>query len=1131
MMEIGLAAVIKMPDWQHFRNFVAINKLRRKMKKTVLLALSVFWFASVFGQVNFFDIQNISNEYGPSREPSLARQGDNLYMAWNQWGDIMFRKSSNGGQNWGNKLTLYSAFDYGGNYPVVAATQGKVYVAYYRNTSGKSQVFMVKSNNDGQSFGNEVQVTDAINLAQVPQIAASGDTVVIAYEDRDANWKYQIFLIKSTDGGTSWSAPVNLSNTTNNARWCNLAMRGNELYVVWNDQTGSNYNDLDLFFTKSENFGASWTTPANITNNGAYNARLSTKVIDNSIYIAVSAKFDGLQSDIMLYRSNNLGLSWQTPLNLSNNSGNSSRPDIWLARNFADNHRIYVVWSDETYHANERAYLRYSADNGFSWSEMQEFSHATEDASWPRIAGKASSSADEMYMAWVRPHDGTFNFEVWGRRAENILAQQLTVSGIVTDTGGNPIANATVALGGFVVFSMENGAYSIEVPAGVYDFTVSAAGYQHYNIQSLEVFENMVIDVEMQALIPGNYPPHLLQASVFEVDNILLQWEQPIGFNSIELSYDDGEANGMYWPGSATGNEFMAVGFEHDEPFYLRQLKLFSDPSAMGEQMLVHVLADAGGFPDRNTSYGGPFLVDVESGWTTVAVDIPIPANVRFYIACQWNTGNDYRIGGDLNQPSGFSYSSSNNGAQWFVHDDMDFMIRAGIAFENRKAATDLKSDLLSYTVYLNGEQFQDGIEETHFSVMGVEPGQTHNISVTAVYDTGESPPANISLLLPEPLLFPPLNLRGETDDTQVLLEWDAPASEGNWIHWDNGVNADAVGGSNIQVFDAAARFTAADLQGWDGQYLTKIAAFIADADVQVFARVWQGGNQNYAGTLVREQQIAYPEADNWNIVELEDPVLIDASEELWIGYRIINNTGGYPAGTDSGPAVPFKGDMLLYGSNWVSMYNQFGWNINWNIQGFVVDAQGREAANSLQVLPQNSQPVNNGLPEITHAGRNAEPFRWTYGHFNVYRNDVLLGISPQGVFNFIDAEPLAENNYHVTTAWGNYESAPSNSVYITTVLLNEVTDADQFLLVAPNPANRRIQVSFELGSPQKINLQLLGIDGRIYTVILDKWVESGRHTINLNLDALLPSAANGVYTLQMVTTEWTRSVRVLIVR
>lgn len=1059
----------------------------------------IFFIFSCLGatqaQVSFGEMQNISNEYGPSDEQDIANIGDNYFLVWNQWGDIMFRKSENGGTNWGTKLTLYTGFDYGANYPVIASSGSNVFVAYYRNTAGNSQIFLVKSENGGQSFGNEIQVTNTIRLGQVPQIVASGDTVVIAYEDRDADWYYQIYLTYSTDAGNTWSDAVALSNTTGHARWCNLARQGDKMVVVWNEQTGATYNELDLFVTKTDDFGQSWSAPVNITNDGAYNARLNTKIIGNSIYVIVSAKVDGLQSDIMLYRSDDFGENWQTPVNLSNNSGASSRPDIWVTPNYENNHRIYAVWSDETYNANERAYLKYSIDNGYSWSEMQEFSNTAEDAAWVQIVGEATGPLDDLYMVWYRPDVGTFNYEVWGRAAENQVSSDVNLSGIISDENENPIENATVALGGYVVFSLDDGSYSLDVPAGTYDFSVSAAGFQNYQQPGLVLLENTILDVTLTPLVPGNYPAHNLKVEQQGVNSVFVSWEAPIGFGSIELAYDDGEANGLYWVGSATGNEFMATAFEYEESCYLRQVKFFSSQGTIGEQMKVWILGDDGGTPSMNTVLGGPYLVDIASPWTIANLDIPIPANVRFYAACQWESGNLYKVGGDLNQPDGFSYSTSNGGETWFVNDEMDFMIRAGIAFDEIGTSQMInpikgQKDLLAYNLYLDGNLLSANIQEPYASIQDLTPGYNYSIGVSALYNDGESPQVSKTIFIPVPLLFPPLNLVAteQTEpDLAINLTWDAPASEGEWLHWDDGQNSDAVGGENIEIFDAAIRYTSDDLADFDGQYLTKVSIFIADANAQFFIRVWQGGNQNYAGELIREQFIAYPIANEWNTYDLETPVMIDAVQELWMGYRVINTEGVYPAGTDDGPAVPFKGDMLLYGSDWVSMDSYFGWDINWNIQGFVVDAGDGMA----QIIGpgdfNNRMPENIGVPDKIKSLEPSKPFLWEYSHFNVYNQDQLIGTAPAGTFEFLDENIWMYNVYKVTTAWDTFESNPSNEVIVSYVGMDEETGLSDELRIWPNPAKDIIHLQFNADVAEQITISVFDMDGnKIGTVYVD---------------------------------------------
>lgn len=1094
--------------------------------------IGLLMLSAAFAQITFSDMQNLSNEYGPSNEHDLAAEGTNYFLVWNQWGDIMFRKSNNSGQNWGEKLTLYSGFDYGAHYPVLAVGGNNIYITYYRNTTGNSEIFMVKSSDGGVTFGNEVQITNSIRLAQVPQIVASGDTVLVAYEDRDVDYNYQIFLIASLDGGTTWSTPQNLSQTTGHARWCNLAMQEQRLAVSWNKQTGSTYNDLDVFVTTSSDFGATWTTPVNITNDGAYNARLNTRLIQNTLFVIVSSNVDGLQTDIRLYRSDDFGSTWQPPVNLSDNTGASERPDLWVTPNFDNNYRLYAVWSDDTYSGNDKAYLKHSIDNGYSWSEMMPFSQDTEDAGWVQIVGRAENGVDEMYTAWYRPNDGTFNYEVWGRAAQNQVSSDVNFSGIVHDENNIPIQNAAVALGGYLMFTNVDGEFSVNVPAGTYDLSVSAAGFQNYSQPALELYEDTFVEITLAALVPGNYPPHNLQLELQGVNDLLATWEAPIGFGSIELAYDDGEANGLFNLGAATGQEFMAVGFQHNAACYLRQVKLFTSPGFAGETMKLWIVGDDAGAPDLSLIYGGPYLVAVEAPYTIVNMDIPIPQNVGFYAACQWEEGNEYEVGGDLNQPDGFSYSTIDGGESWHVQDDMDFMMRAGIAFDQKDGIESFSKNmqpqvLLGYNVYLDGMLLAETQTETSIQLPDLMPGMEHTVGVSAIYDDGASPVRFETIFIAEPLLFPPLHLTASIlNYTSVNLEWDAPASDGEWIHWDDGENSDAVGGENIEIFDAAIRFTTDDLQNYDNKYLTRISAFFVDVDCQIFMRVWQGGNQNYAGNLVREQLLAYPVPNEWNVIELDAPLQIDAQQELWIGYRVINPNGAYPAGTDDGPAIAFQGDMLLYGSDWVSMSSYFGWDINWNIQGFVVD-DGTDATSS-KIEISNSIPENTGEPQKISNLQPSESFGWEYTHFNIYKNDVLLATTAPGELSYVDEWPEVYNEYFVTTAWDEFESAPSNMVVMSWIGVEETFSENESLRIHPNPVSGLFTISWPQAAGTASTITITDLHNKTIAT----YRSNGEAALELDADNLNGRwLQNGVYFIKIENNHSSAFAKIIVAR
>jgi hypothetical protein len=86
------------------------------------------------------------------------------------------------------------------------------------------------------------------------------------------------------------------------------------------------------------------------------------------------------------------------------------------------------------------------------------------------------------------------------------------------------------------------------------------------------------------------------------------------------------------------------------------------------------------------------------------------------------------------------------------------------------------------------------------------------------------------------------------------------------------------------------------------------------------------------AGTLLAEKVADSTVVLDLNTVELDVPVPIDVSKELWVGYTIFLDYSSTAAAVDAGPAVAGYGDKVsLDGVSWDNL-SDFGLDYNWNI-------------------------------------------------------------------------------------------------------------------------------------------------------------------------------------------------------
>ena len=180
----------------------------------------------------------------------------------------------------------------------------------------------------------------------------------------------------------------------------------------------------------------------------------------------------------------------------------------------------------------------------------------------------------------------------------------------------------------------------------------------------------------------------------------------------------------------------------------------------------------------------------------------------------------------------------------------------------------------------------------------------------------------------------PPRNFNASFNNQEVELHWESPEGavlDDQWINWDDGVNYGNSLGAGTE-WSVAARWTPDFLTDFDSATVTKIAFFPNEAGAIYKVRVWQGEN---AANLVVDQEVLSPVIGQWNTIILTTPVVLDITQELWVGYYI-DSDSGYPAGVDNGPAIDGYGNMI-YLDQWQTLLEvNPDLDFNWNIEAFI---------------------------------------------------------------------------------------------------------------------------------------------------------------------------------------------------
>ena len=138
------------------------------------------------------------------------------------------------------------------------------------------------SKNNGTSFGTPINISNNTGDSFFPQIAAIGNNVYVTWQDNTPG-NFDIFFAASTNNGTSFGTPLNVSNSICNSGVPQIAVLGNNVYLTWDDGISGNF---DIFFAASTNNGISFGTPINISNNAGISVLPQIATSGSKVYVA-----------------------------------------------------------------------------------------------------------------------------------------------------------------------------------------------------------------------------------------------------------------------------------------------------------------------------------------------------------------------------------------------------------------------------------------------------------------------------------------------------------------------------------------------------------------------------------------------------------------------------------------------------------------------------------------------------------------------------------------------------------------------------------------------------------------------------------------------------------------------------
>ena len=396
---------------------------------------NILFSCSTDGGATFSTPINISNDSGSSFNPRIAvGAAGNVNVVWQDQlpsgTEIMFSHSTNAGVSFSAAINLSNDSADSGSPEIAADTAGNVYIVWEHDTLNLG-IFFIHSTDGGATFSTPAVLSTNASGSYSPQIAIglSGHLTVI-WED-DAQSASDISFSYSSDHGATFSVPETLSDHTGNSMSAEIAtdLNGN-IDVVWENNSPGNF---DIFFSRSTDNGVTFSSPKDMSNGSgnAVDPQIGLDAKDNINVVWEDNTPPKYNPDIYFARSSDGGATFSSPVNISNDAGISANPFLTIDAGA----NINVAWEDDT-PGNKDIFFSRSTDSGATFSAPLNLSND------PRLSLAPDMAADkngDINVAWQDSTPGPSQI-FFSRLASGTVANQPPVA--------NAGANQTIECSG-----------------------------------------------------------------------------------------------------------------------------------------------------------------------------------------------------------------------------------------------------------------------------------------------------------------------------------------------------------------------------------------------------------------------------------------------------------------------------------------------------------------------------------------------------------------------------------------------------------------------------------------------------------------------------------------------------------
>ncbi len=228
--------------------------------------------------------------------PAVDRSNNNMYISWTEFDNygsatntdssrILFSRSTDAGITWSTPVKINSLSGdcidsdntVEGAVPAVGPN-GEVYVSWV----GSNGIIFDRSTDQGNTWlNNDILVTTVpggwdfmvsgtnrcnglpVTMCDTSGGANNGNIYINWSDQRNGSTDTDVWLVRSTNGGNTWSAPIKVNNDNTNTHqfftWACVDQSNGDLYFVFYDRRNYTDDRTDVYIAKSSDGGNTFT--------------------------------------------------------------------------------------------------------------------------------------------------------------------------------------------------------------------------------------------------------------------------------------------------------------------------------------------------------------------------------------------------------------------------------------------------------------------------------------------------------------------------------------------------------------------------------------------------------------------------------------------------------------------------------------------------------------------------------------------------------------------------------------------------------------------------------------------------------------------------------------------------------